>query len=122
MLFRSITALLDALKWERPKFEYAIRDIMEVQPLMTSRDAPVARAVAKGIAQIFGRSPDYVVSPGSYDQKHIARLGHLHDCIAYGPGQLDLAHRPDEWIAIQDMIESAQVMAIALDTLLHGRT
>ena len=117
-----ITALLDALKWERPKFDYAIRDIMEVQPLMTSRDAPVARAVAKGIAQIFGRSPDYVVSPGSYDQKHIARLGHLHDCIAYGPGQLDLAHRPDEWIAIQDMIESAQVMAIALDTLLHGRT
>jgi succinyl-diaminopimelate desuccinylase len=118
---REITAILDRLTWERPKFEYSIRDMMEVQPLMTSRDAPVARAVAAGIAQVFGRSPDYIVSPGTYDQKHIARIGHLHDCIAYGPGQLDLAHRPDEWIGIQDMVESAQVMAIALDLLLCGK-
>ena len=118
---REITDILDRLQWERPKFEYAIRDMMEVQPLMTSRDAPVARAVAAGIEQVFGRAPAYIVSPGSYDQKHIARIGHLHDCIAYGPGQLDLAHRPDEWIGIQDMIESAQVMAIALDQLLYRR-
>ncbi len=118
---REITDILNRLQWERPKFEYSIRDLMEVQPLMTSRDAPVARAIAKGIEAILGRAPAYVVSPGSYDQKHIARLGHLHDCIAYGPGQLDLAHRPDEWIGIQDMVESAQVMAIALDHLLHRR-
>lgn len=116
---REVTDILDRLQWERPKFEYAIRDLMEVQPLMTSRDAPVARAIAKGIEAIFGRKPDYVVSPGSYDQKHIARIGHLHDCIAYGPGRLDMAHRPDEWIGINDMIESAQVMAIALDNLLR---
>jgi succinyl-diaminopimelate desuccinylase len=118
---REVTDILNRLKWERPKFDYAIRDIMEVQPLMTSRDAPVARAIAKGVSQIFGRPPAYIVSPGSYDQKHIARIGHLHDCVAYGPGQLDLAHRPDEWIGIQDMLESAQVMAIALDHLLHKR-
>ena len=119
---REVTDILNRLKWERPKFEYAIRNLMEVQPLMTSRDAPVAQAIASGIAQVFGHAPQYVVSPGSYDQKHIARIGHLHDCIAYGPGQLDLAHRPDEWVGIQDMIESAQVMAIALDLLLRGKT
>ena len=45
-------------------------------------------------------SPDYVVSPGTYDQKHIDRIGQLHDCIAYGPGILDLAHQPDEWVGI----------------------
>jgi succinyl-diaminopimelate desuccinylase len=117
---REVTDILDRLKWERPKFDYAIRDMMEVQPLMTSREAPVARAIAKAIAEVFGRSPDYVVSPGSYDQKHIARIGHLHDCIAYGPGRLDLAHRPDEWIGIHDMVESAQVMTIALDLVLRG--
>jgi succinyl-diaminopimelate desuccinylase len=117
---REVTDILDRLQWERPKFDFAIRDLMEVQPLMTSRDAPVARAITTGIERVFGRAPAYVVSPGTYDQKHIARIGHLHDCIAYGPGQLDLAHRPDEWIGIQDMVESAQVMAIALDFLLRG--
>ena len=115
-----VTSILDRLKRERPKFDYAIRDLMEVLPTMTERDAPVVTAVAEGIREIFGKEPDYVIWPGTYDQKHVARIGHLHDCIAYGPGILDLAHQPDEWVGIDDMVESAKVMAISLDVLLRG--
>jgi succinyl-diaminopimelate desuccinylase len=115
-----VVSILDRLKHERPKFDYAIRDLMEVLPLMTERDAPVPSAIATGIREVFGREPDYVISPGTYDQKHVARIGHLHDCVAYGPGILDLAHRPDEWVGIDDMVESAKVMAIGLDVLLRG--
>ncbi|MGI6855725.1 acetylornithine deacetylase/succinyl-diaminopimelate desuccinylase family protein [Mesorhizobium sp. 1B3] len=114
-----ITDILDRLKRERPKFDYEIRDLMEVQPTMTDRDAPVVTAVAQGIREIFDREPAYVISPGTYDQKHVARIGHIYDCIAYGPGILDLAHRPDEWVGIADMVESAKVMAIGLDILLR---
>ncbi len=116
-----VTDILDRLKRERRKFDYEIRDIMEVLPLMTERDAPVVKAVAQGIMEIFDREPDYVISPGTYDQKHIARIGHIYDCIAYGPGILDLAHRPDEWVGINDMVESAKVMAIGLNVLLRGK-
>ena len=115
-----VTTILDRLARNRPKFDYTIRDLMEVLPLMTERDAPVVTAVAQGIREVFGREPDYVISPGTYDQKHVTRIGHLHDCIAYGPGILDLAHRPDEWVGIADMVESAKVMAIGLDVLLRG--
>lgn len=115
-----IISILDRLRDERPRFDYEIRDVMEVLPLMTERDAPVAEAVAQGIRDVFGRDPDYVISPGTYDQKHISRIGHLHDCIAYGPGILDLAHRPDEWVGIADMVESAKVMATGLGILLRG--
>ena len=116
-----VVTVLDRLKGSRKKFDYSIRDIMEVLPLMTERDAPVAAAVAEGIREVFGREPEYVISPGTYDQKHVTRIGHLHDCIAYGPGILDLAHRPDEWVGIADMVESAKVMAIGLDRLLRGK-
>lgn len=115
-----VTDILDRLKRDRPKFDYEIRDIMEVLPTMTERDAPVVKAVAHGIMEVFDREPDYVISPGTYDQKHVARIGHLYDCIAYGPGILDLAHRPDEWVGISDMVESAKVMAIGLNVLLRG--
>lgn len=117
---REVVSILDRLKRDRPKFDYEIRDLMEVQPTMTERDAPVVKAVAQGIVALFEREPDYVISPGTYDQKHVARLGHLHDCIAYGPGILDLAHRPDEWVGIDDMVDAAKVMAIGLDVLLRG--
>ncbi len=116
-----VTDILDRLKRERPKFDYSIRDVMEVQPTMTDREAPVVRAVAQAIREIFDREPAYVISPGTYDQKHVARLGHIYDCIAYGPGILDLAHRPDEWVGIDDMVESAKVMAIGLGLLLDGK-
>jgi succinyl-diaminopimelate desuccinylase len=35
-----------------------------------------------------------------------------------GPGILDLAHQPDEWVGVQDMIDSAKVMALTLGELL----
>ncbi|WP_407941076.1 acetylornithine deacetylase/succinyl-diaminopimelate desuccinylase family protein [Oceanomicrobium pacificus] len=113
-------ALLDRLTAARPGFSYSLRDLHEVIPTMTDRQAPVVGAVADGVADIIGHAPEYVVSPGTYDQKHIDRIGRLKDCIAYGPGILDLAHQPDEWIGIQDMVDSAKVMGLALMRLLPG--
>jgi succinyl-diaminopimelate desuccinylase len=41
------------------------------------------------------------------------RSGKLKDCIAYGPGILDLAHQPNEYVGIQALVDSAKVMALA---------
>jgi len=113
-----VVGLLDDLERTRPEFRYALRDLFSVLPSMTPRDAPVALAVADAIRGRLDREPDYVVSPGTYDQKHVDRIGRLRNCIAYGPGILDLAHQPDEWIGIDDMVESACVMGRALIRLL----
>ncbi len=113
-----VTRLLEAVKAERPSFAYEIRELFEVRPTMTEKDAPVVRSTAAAIERVLARQPDYVVSPGTYDQKHIDRIGRLKNCIAYGPGILDLAHQPDEWVGIQDMQDSAGVMALVLADLL----
>jgi succinyl-diaminopimelate desuccinylase len=115
---REVGALLERVKAERPSFDYEIRDLFEVRPSMTDRDAPVVRTVAAAIERVLGRQADYVVSPGTYDQKHIDRIGKLKNCIAYGPGILDLAHQPDEWVGVDDMADSARVMALTLAELL----
>jgi succinyl-diaminopimelate desuccinylase len=113
-----VKALLDRLARERSGFRYKMRELFHVEPVMTDRDGPVASATAKAIREILGREPKIVCSPGTYDQKHVDRIGRLKDCIAYGPGVLDLAHQPDEWVGIQDMVDSAKVMArSALDLL-----
>ncbi len=116
-----IGAILERLKASRPGFDYSVSEIMAFEPTLTKRDAPVVTAVAEGIRSLFGREPDYILSPGTYDQKHVARIGKLYDCIAYGPGILDLAHQPDEWVGIDDMVDSAKVMALAINRLLTGK-
>ena len=116
-----ITTILERLCRERPGFRYRLRDLMEVLPVLTEPTAPVPQAVARAIRSVLGREAAFVCSPGSYDQKHIARIGHLHDCVAYGPGILDLAHQPDEFVLVADMVASAKVMACATVELMSGR-
>ncbi|SNZ20751.1 acetylornithine deacetylase/succinyl-diaminopimelate desuccinylase family protein [Cohaesibacter gelatinilyticus] len=115
-----ITKLLDELSENRDKFRYEIKDLFEVQPTMTDKEQPVVQAVSSAISDVLETQPDYVISPGTYDQKHIDRIGKLKDCIAYGPGILDLAHQPDEYVGIEDMLDSAKVMAKAIHNLLNG--
>jgi succinyl-diaminopimelate desuccinylase len=115
-----VRALLDQLVAERDGFAYELRDIFEVQPTMADRNGPVARSTAAAIQRVMGREAEFVCSPGTYDQKHIDRIGKLRDCIAYGPGILDLAHQPDEYVLIEDMVNSAKVMALAAHALLVG--
>jgi succinyl-diaminopimelate desuccinylase len=112
--------VLERLVAERDGFRYNLRDIFEVRPTMSDRNGPVARTTAAAIAQVLGRQAQFICSPGTYDQKHIDRVGKLRDCIAYGPGILDMAHQPDEYVVIDDMVNAAKVMALAARSLLQG--
>ena len=115
-----VRGILEALVRERPGFRYSIRELFEVLPTMADRNGPVARSTAAAIQRILGREPQFICSPGTYDQKHIDRIGKLKECIAYGPGILDLAHQPDEYVVIDDMVASSKVMALSAWSLLTG--
>ena len=116
-----IYELLNNLKENRQNFDFEIRDMHEVHPTMAPKDAPVVTTISNAIKDVLGKTAEQVVSPGTYDQKHIDRIGKLDNCIAYGPGILDLAHQPDEWIGVDDMIDSAKIMGKAL-TNFHSVT
>ena len=117
-----VRAILDRLARERNDFRYDLRELFAVEPVMTDRDGPVARATRGAIERVLGRDAAIVCSPGTYDQKHVDRIGRLKDCIAYGPGVLELAHKPDEWVGIDDMVNAAKVMALAGLELLYRQT
>lgn len=115
---RQVEDVLEAVKSKRDGFRYTMREIHRALPTMTDKNAPIVQSVSRAIEQVMGVSPEYVVSPGTYDQKHIDRIGRLKNCIAYGPGILDLAHKPDEYVGVDDMIASAKVMGRTLIELL----
>ncbi len=115
---KEIESLLNKVKEERETFQYNIKELNRVVPSMTKKDAPIVKSVSKSIKAVLDKDPDYVASPGSYDQKHIDRIGTLKNCIAYGPGILELAHQPDEYIEIEDMIDSTNIMGNTLIDLL----
>lgn len=115
-----IVALLDRVKAARAGLDFSVREVMAFEPTMTAPDAPLVKTLDHWIETLFDRPATLIASPGTYDQKHITRHGSVRACVAYGPGILDLAHQPDEWIGIEDMLISAKVMAAAALTLLRA--
>jgi succinyl-diaminopimelate desuccinylase len=92
---------------------HEIRDRMIVMPAFTPTDSPVSSAVAGAIQQVCGKPAGFMASPGTYDQKHFVRIAKVNDCISYGPGIIEIAHQPDEYVSLDDLETSAQVMALA---------
>jgi succinyl-diaminopimelate desuccinylase len=113
-----VVNILSSLEKSRDGFSFDIRDMLEVIPSMTDSNSPVVKATVAAIEDVLGITPELICSPGTYDQKHIDRIGNLKDCIAYGPGILELAHQPDEYVVVEDMINSAKVMASSTYKLL----
>ncbi|MEZ5286239.1 MAG: hypothetical protein R2712_15810 [Vicinamibacterales bacterium] len=60
------------------------------------------------------RKATRVASPGTYDHKHVARIAGVPHCVAYGPGELEQAHQPDESAASTTCSNSTKVLALSI--------
>lgn len=92
-------------------------EIMFAEPAIVSRDCEIAQTVAREIEPHHG-PPDYVVSPGSDDQRFVVNDAGIDECIVYGPGLLDQAHVEDEYVPIDEVTTAAKVMAAATAELM----
>jgi succinyl-diaminopimelate desuccinylase len=109
-----VVELLDGVARDVPDFRYDLRDLMVVHPVRTPEGSPLIGAISRGIESVLGRAATQVASPGTYDHKHVDRIGGIKDCVAYGPGILDLAHQPDEWCGIDDLVNATKVLALTI--------
>jgi succinyl-diaminopimelate desuccinylase len=111
---REIVELLDGLRGSVPGLRYELNDLMVVHPVQTPADAPVVGVLGRAIAGVLGREPTLVASPGTYDHKHVTRIAGIENCVAYGPGILELSHQPDEWCSVDDLLNATRVLALAI--------
>jgi succinyl-diaminopimelate desuccinylase len=116
-----IVRLIEGAMQEDSSRRYELEDLMVVEPTRTSPNSLLVRTLAESITKVLGREADLVASPGTYDHKHVARIAGVEQCVAYGPGVLEQAHQPDEWCAIDDIVNSAKVMALTLLELVGVR-
>jgi succinyl-diaminopimelate desuccinylase len=106
---------------ERMGDGFELRDLMVVHPVQTPEDSPLIAALKRTIPEILGREATLIASPGTYDHKHVTRIGGIDDCVAYGPGILELAHQIDEYCEVEDLLRSTSVLALTLFELLGMR-
>jgi succinyl-diaminopimelate desuccinylase len=111
---QEVEAMLERVRQRVPRVEYTLEDLMIVHPVRTPDDSPVIAAIESGVYRILGRKATRVASPGTYDHKHVTRIAGVPHCVAYGPGELEQAHQPDEYCRVDDLINATKVLALAI--------
>ena len=115
---REICELLERQASNQPGFRYEYEERYATGPTWVSAETPLVQAFASAVQQVVGRTPGYVCSPGTDDQRFVVQNAGIEQCIVYGPGEITQAHVVDESLALEDLLTSIKVMALATATLL----
>lgn len=93
--------------------------VIEERPCaVTPEDHPVALAVAAAHRDVTGEEPAFGGVPGATDGTILWRDGGIPN-VVYGPGPKWIAHQPDEYVEVDDVVRKARVYAQAALVFLH---
>jgi succinyl-diaminopimelate desuccinylase len=110
-------AFVEQVRARVPDLNAELQDRLIVEPVQTPPGSPVVAGLARAIHDVLGHDASLVASPGTYDHKHVARIAGVEHCVAYGPGLLQLAHQPDEYCSVDDLVIAMRVLALTIADL-----
>lgn len=113
-----VREVLSGVASRRPGVRFEVEEVLSVEPTSTPDDCRLVESLSRGIEAATGQPADLVASPGTYDHKHFQRIGGIGQCVAYGPGELEQAHQPDERCALSDITRTTQALALTIVDLL----
>jgi acetylornithine deacetylase len=78
-----------------------------------ANDHPLSWGLAETARDVLGRLPDFLGMPYGADARLLIDHGDT-PTVLYGPGDPNLAHAPDEHVALEDVARCARVLAVWL--------
>ncbi|MGD2067330.1 MAG: ArgE/DapE family deacylase [Gemmatimonadota bacterium] len=84
----------------------------QFEPARTAPDHPVVEAVRTAVRDVDGTDPRVEGMTYGADAGLLVNHGHT-PTVLFGPGDIRRAHRPDEWVAVDDLVAVARGLAVA---------
>jgi acetylornithine deacetylase/succinyl-diaminopimelate desuccinylase family protein len=81
-------------------------------------DGRLARSLVESVREVTGRQPTFAMCPGLLETRFYVRRG--VPAYAYGPGLLSVAHGPQEFVKVNDLVACASVYALTAVRMLQG--
>ncbi len=91
-----------------PAGRYEVALFNDTPPMLLAEDAPVYRAVC----ELTGQHETVAASYGT-DAGWLSRLG--LDCVIFGPGTIEVAHKPDEWMPKTEFFAAREAVDSLVD-------
>ncbi|BAH43548.1 conserved hypothetical protein [Brevibacillus brevis NBRC 100599] len=115
-LYKEISVILEGLSKEDDKFKATLEVIEERPWTLTGMKEEVVTAVASAYREITKKEPVYNGVPGATDGTFLHKAG--IPILTTGAGDRHIPHHADEYVAIDQLIESTQLFALSALTFL----
>ena len=118
---KEILDFLETLKKRDPELSLEMVEHYSAEPVAVSAHSRLVKTYQQEIKAILGRESHLLLSPGFDDQRFVVLNGKIDACILHGPGVLQMAHAPDEYVPVDDLVNASKIMALStLDLLGAG--
>lgn len=96
--------------------EIETRIFQEGEASLTSEDEPVCQALSKTVKKVTGQRPQVSICPGLLETRFFVNSG--IPAVVYGPGLLEQAHGPEEYVCLEDIYDCTKIFALTAITVL----
>lgn len=94
---------MEEVKQSVPGIEFMYRITGDRPYIEKNNDSPLLAALCQCSEVVIGQSAAISVFNGYTDTAVIAGKMKNPNCLSYGPGSLDLAHKPNEYVPLEDI-------------------
>ena len=88
--------------------------------ILTDAADPIVRAVAAAAADVTGSAPPLEGVTYGADMRLLVNVGHI-PTVLFGPGDVRVAHMPDEFVPIDHLRAAAETLVVAAMRFCGGR-
>ena len=103
-------------KTARSGLQLEIEILQEGRAAGFSEGEPLVQALAQSVETVTGQPPCVELCPGLLEIRYYAERN--VPALAYGPGQLSVAHRPEEFVSVKDVEDCAAIYALTAAKML----
>jgi len=112
-----IEHLLRELQKENPGFDADMKVTYCLAPVEIAPESPVVVALRRATSMVAGRDPGLAGIRATTDAATLVHKGSIPTVI-FGPGSLEQAHQPDEFLSITELVLAARIYTLVALSLL----
>jgi succinyl-diaminopimelate desuccinylase len=94
------------------EFHVAVEILTDRPCTLTDRNDPVVQAAHWATQQLTGEEPQYAGVPGATDGTFLWALKNI-PIVTMGAGDREVPHQKDEWVNLDQLVETAKIYALA---------
>lgn len=112
MFYAQVLGIIERLKLEDPDFNAIAELTYDSNPSIVSEEEQIVKSIVNAHTEL-GMDCPLTGTPQHDDADFLTNVGHIPTVI-YGPGSGLMAHMPDEYVLLEEVVTSAKVYALTV--------